>query len=108
LTPDFNGIKGDILEEMNDRLDMGEIEVITVCLNTQYASSLDDMAAIKFGRTLNIPNFGTIAVLKASYDRKILSSYETQEVITEMRSNGAFFKDMKGLSFEEYYKRYFK
>lgn len=108
IRPDYNKLDFDLFCEMSVTLDEGEVEVITCCMNSGYASSLDDLAAIKFGRKHGIINFGTIVLLKYAHDNGVINSPEARVMISEMRNNGAYFKDMKDLDFDEYYKKYLK
>lgn len=108
IHPDYNKLDFDLLFEMNEMLDKGEVEVVTCCMNSGFASSLDDLAAIKFGRKHGIINFGTIVLLKYAYDNRAIDSTDAGAMISEMRNNGAYFKDMKDLDFDEYYKKYLK
>ncbi len=108
ISPDFNSIDPELFSEMNEKLDEGEVEVITCCLNSGYLSSIDDLGAIKYGRKLGITNLGTIVLLKIAFDNGTINSADVSSMISEMRQNGAYFKEMKDKDFEAYYKKYLK
>lgn len=108
LVPDYDKHDPEFLSELGDRIDRGETDVILCAIELNCSISTDDLAAIKIAKQHDLLNFGTIAILKQAYDEGELSPEEIGSVISEIQSKGGRFKNIKGMTFEEYYQQYLK
>ncbi len=106
ISPDYDKRALDQVIDLNNRIDRGEIDVVLCAIESGYAISTDDLAAIKVAKENSLTNHGTISLLKLTFDDGVFSSKEIETIIAEIRSKGGRFKNFNNMTFEEYYKQY--
>lgn len=72
------------------RLDSGEISVLSLCLQTQWAACIDESAGRRVARALELECFGTFGLLRHGIDQRWMTDHEALEVVRRLRSRGLF------------------
>jgi predicted nucleic acid-binding protein len=72
------------------RLDSGEISVLSLCLQTQWAACIDESAGRRVARTLELECFGTFGLLRHGIDQRWMTDHKALEVVRRLRSRGLF------------------
>ncbi len=88
------------------RLDSGEISVLSLCLQTQWAACIDESAGRRVARALELECFGTFGLLRHGIDQRWMTDHKALEVVRRLRSRGLFCpKVLPDDSFTRYFAR---